>query len=772
MPALLAVLLSFILCTVGTSSLHLWGDSAYSVFSANRSLAEIALDRLTDGHPPLYYYLLHFWVALAGNSEFSVRFLSAISGVLTVPITYQLGRRSFDRWVGIAAAFLTAASPFLVFYSRLPRMYSLLAFLAALSILSLLNFSKSRMWKSAYVVSTIAMLYAHYFGALAFAAGALVYMLVLMYERRFREAVSYVLYCIFIAIAFIPWALFSFVSSAGATGDIISNAPSPSNISSLLGQLWTALLTGELLEIGRAQTITLVYTALAALCIIVTLVLRSIPSGGTRQLWFFLGFVIVSLLVPLPVFVYFPYFVRPRFIIFLVPFLALIIAFSIWGLARRSGVLGYTALALMLSLQGVVLAASYRVERGTLEADAIQSSQYLRSFAKQEDALISHAFWQIGYIHSHIGPQGPKGYALRDVKIEDARGLLDRHEKLWLAMYQIGPRHPRYPIEEWLDRNAARAKAIDMWPTRLNLYTLPSAWSEEGSLNLKFEDGIELAGYKLNKKGLQPGDALSMELNWRTYARPGVDYTVFLHLLDKSGSLAVGEDSVPVNGIELTSNWSEGMEIQDKRALLLPFWLSSGKYSIEIGLYRGDTGERLKIVDSPSQERDRVLIEGMTVQPLRELPHPPQKSVNVSMADGISVMGYDLLYRNWLKGEQIKIQTPTGEWVITEEVQGPRQGDSLEVMLYGELSPNSSGGQPALDWPGPSFRLMRDSGSDLPVQEWGPIAVSLPSYGLSKTFFLQRVVLLLDKDVTLGRYILQLRTAEGMRDLDKFEVVP
>ena len=770
MPALGAVLLAFILRTVGVDSLHLWGDSAYSVFSANRSLAEIALDRLTDGHPPLYYYLLHFWVALAGNSELSVRFLSAVSGILTVLVTYQIGRRSFGLWSGVAAAFLVATSPFLVFYSRLPRMYSLLAFLAALSILSLLSFSNSRTWKIAYVASTVAMLYTHYFGVLAFAAAALTNLLILLYERRFRQAIYYVSCCVVILVSFLPWVLFSFVSSAGATSQIISNAPSPPNVLSLLIQLWTTLITGELLEVGRAQMLALLFTGLIALSVISGITFRRVPSSWTKDLALLMGVFLVSTLALLPVFIYFPYFVRPRFMIFLVPVLALIVGSILGVLLRRNRVFGYVALTGLIILQAITLVPTYRVERDTLEADAIQSSQVLYGFAGPADGLISHAFWQLGYLHSHIGSQAPKGYALRELKVEDAPALLEQHEKLWLAMYQIGPRHPNYPIEEWLDRNAARAKAVDMWPTRLNLYTLPAAWDEEKALVLRFEDGIELDGYKLTND-LKPGGVLGVELDWKTYSRPGRDYTVFMHLLDRTGSVVVGEDSTPVNGIELTSKWSEGLEVRDKRALLLPYWLSAGAYSLEIGLYRGDTGERLKITNSQTQEIDRVLIEGLAIQPLRETPHPPQKALSLSMADGIYVMGCDLIYRNWLKGEQANIQTPTGEWVVTKERPHPRPGDSLELLLYGELRRDPSGGEAAQDWPGPSFRLVRSGATDVPVQEWGPVAVTLPSSGPANAMFIQRIMLALDQEVTPGKYLLQLRTAEGIKDLDRFEVM-
>jgi mannosyltransferase len=59
----------------------LWLDEALSVNIASLPLGDIpsALER--DGHPPLYYFLLHFWLEL-GSSDWWVRTLSAIVSVL------------------------------------------------------------------------------------------------------------------------------------------------------------------------------------------------------------------------------------------------------------------------------------------------------------------------------------------------------------------------------------------------------------------------------------------------------------------------------------------------------------------------------------------------------------------------------------------------------------------------------------------------------------------------------------------------------------------
>ncbi|MFQ6100879.1 MAG: glycosyltransferase family 39 protein [Anaerolineae bacterium] len=92
-----------------------------------------------DQHPPLYYLLLHFWLALFGDGEVAVRALSALLGTLTIPALYLLGRRLADEKVGLLAALLLAVSPFHVRFAQETRMYTLLALNASLALCALVR---------------------------------------------------------------------------------------------------------------------------------------------------------------------------------------------------------------------------------------------------------------------------------------------------------------------------------------------------------------------------------------------------------------------------------------------------------------------------------------------------------------------------------------------------------------------------------------------------------------------------------------------------------
>ncbi|MCP4328932.1 MAG: hypothetical protein GY791_10910 [Alphaproteobacteria bacterium] len=89
-----------------------------------------------DTHPPLYYTLMHYWLAL-GDETVAIRSFSAIWGVLTVPLVYGLGRVLGDARVAAIAALLFAMSPFNIVFAQEARMYTLLTWAATLVMMCL-----------------------------------------------------------------------------------------------------------------------------------------------------------------------------------------------------------------------------------------------------------------------------------------------------------------------------------------------------------------------------------------------------------------------------------------------------------------------------------------------------------------------------------------------------------------------------------------------------------------------------------------------------------
>jgi mannosyltransferase len=117
---------------LGTQSL--WYDEAFSVWISKLSVPQLVQATAVDVHPPFYYLLLHYCMMFFGTSESTVRLLSALFGILAIPMIYMVGRQLFNREAGLMAALILTFSSFNIAYSQETRMYSLMALLALLSM--------------------------------------------------------------------------------------------------------------------------------------------------------------------------------------------------------------------------------------------------------------------------------------------------------------------------------------------------------------------------------------------------------------------------------------------------------------------------------------------------------------------------------------------------------------------------------------------------------------------------------------------------------------
>lgn len=189
----LLALIAFAARAVSLDAQPLWRDEVDALRFATVPWSEMLASFTRPGwNGPLYYLLLRGWIALAGASEYGMRFFSLLLGVLGVPLIYALARRLFDRPTGILAALLLATSPYLAWYGQEVKMYTLVPALALLAIYGLrralslsketaLSLSKGAVeggnwrWWAVTVAATSLAFYSHILAALLIPVQALLY---------------------------------------------------------------------------------------------------------------------------------------------------------------------------------------------------------------------------------------------------------------------------------------------------------------------------------------------------------------------------------------------------------------------------------------------------------------------------------------------------------------------------------------------------------------------------------------------------------------------
>ena len=173
-----ALALAFILVLAGFFRLpelgrdSVWGDEGVSWMQASAGFADMLRQTAGDNYPPLHNILLWVTMRLAGAGEAALRLPSALAGMATILAVFALGRELGGTRAGLFAALALAVMPLEIVQSRNARMYTLFSLTATLYLWSAARQAGrgSRINAVLGGLAALAMLYAHTFGILVFAA--------------------------------------------------------------------------------------------------------------------------------------------------------------------------------------------------------------------------------------------------------------------------------------------------------------------------------------------------------------------------------------------------------------------------------------------------------------------------------------------------------------------------------------------------------------------------------------------------------------------------
>src|SRR5881227_3270803 len=118
--ALALAVVAGVVTRLHTSS-DLWLDEALTVNISRLPVGDLLRQLKHDGHPPLYYLLLHLWMKPFGEGDNAVRSLSAIFSFVTIPPFVYVARRTGGKLMATAGLVLLATSPFAVRYATETR---------------------------------------------------------------------------------------------------------------------------------------------------------------------------------------------------------------------------------------------------------------------------------------------------------------------------------------------------------------------------------------------------------------------------------------------------------------------------------------------------------------------------------------------------------------------------------------------------------------------------------------------------------------------------
>jgi hypothetical protein len=184
-----------------------WFDEANTALLVRLSPGKmLGLLPQTESTPPLYYCVAWVWARIFGFGEAGLRSLSAVCGVLTVPVAYAAVAKLISRRVGLIAAALVVTSPILIWYSQEARSYEMVVFLAACTLLTFVYAlaTPTPRWLAAWAVACALALATHYFAVLAVVPEAAWLLVVHRRRRSVQVAVGLI---VLAGLALIPLAI-------------------------------------------------------------------------------------------------------------------------------------------------------------------------------------------------------------------------------------------------------------------------------------------------------------------------------------------------------------------------------------------------------------------------------------------------------------------------------------------------------------------------------------------------------------------------------------
>jgi mannosyltransferase len=688
----LIVLLALGLRLYRLDSQSLWADEGNSVALASRSLAAITHDAAQDIHPPLYYYLLHLWVRVFGDSEIALRSLSALMGTGLVFVTYLLGQQLFNRRLALIASFLAAISPLQIHYSQETRMYVPAALWGALAIYFFVRWV--RLWKapgdgsggrrpvalfaSLYVLFTVAALYTHYFAFtipivanVAYALGTIPY----RSWRRPRAIGGWVAAQLIIVALYYPWLMLA--GRQLTTWPAISE---PFTLGFFLQELIRVFSLGLAVE-PRTTPVVLVFAVLLLLGVVPTQ-LRPTPQEGEKLLLprtRLHALILAALYLCLPVLAMYLISLSrpaydPKLLLLATPAFHLLLARAIGGewlgafaLAWRRAVSALRPRAWLISrwaVTGIGLLfvvgasapalANYYFDQRYARDDYRGLARYISAVGQEGDAVILNAPGQMDIFSYYYGGPLPV-YPLpgqrpldENKTTEALEGIVARHKRLFVLFWGTDESDPHRFIEGWLDRRTF--KALDSWRgnVRLAVYAVPEeeiSREIQHPMDVRLGDQVRFLGYSMAGSEVRAGDILQLTLFWEALGPMETRYKVFTHVLDGRSHIVGQRDAEPVGGARPTTTWQTGEVIADNYGVLIMLATPPGEHQLEIGMYDAQTGERLPVVEEGQVLGDRLVLEPVRVvkaqvPPLIEaLGIQHQQQVDYGPVD---LLGYDL----------------------------------------------------------------------------------------------------------------------------------
>ncbi|MEM7346037.1 MAG: glycosyltransferase family 39 protein [Chloroflexota bacterium] len=564
---LLIILLAFGIRLYNITYHSLWFDEAVSVYWANQTvprILEVGFTLVEDRLPPLYYLMLKGWGDLFGFTEWSVRSLSVLLGILIIPATAAVARQLFNQQVALLTATLVALNPFLIWYAQEARMYTPATLFSVLTVWAFLQLytapptggGQPRLKPTfifLFILFATAGLYSHLYSG--FLLPALGVWLFINYPHQWQKWLVFGLSGVVITLLYAPimLAIWRF-SAESVPGDPLVG---------IGARLWGLLSAFTVWKAVLSSPLAWLIPAVIGGFAIVALLFKSQQAQeNLHQLPFKYPGLLVLLLFLFPFLIanillfrnHLAFFGERYFIVMTPWLLCLAAAGAVMGgtwLSKRLNIsqsLQFSmALPALLLIVATLIPIPNQWQTPATKESWRQSVAYLAEYATPNHGILIHPDWVRFPFQFYFQGPGQTYAAFSTVTAETAldgplQGVVGDHPVIWLIQSHLDQPDPDRRVEQWF---ATRYPLItELYPPGVTIKGYAPGYQSAAlpetaiPVDITFENGLTLVGYEADKTVSAtedlfhpPSGWLHVTLYWQGKASVQNDTMPFVHLV-------------------------------------------------------------------------------------------------------------------------------------------------------------------------------------------------------------------------------------------------
>jgi 4-amino-4-deoxy-L-arabinose transferase-like glycosyltransferase len=651
--------LAFALVMLRLDAKSMWWDESLSLLRAQSDLVTLLSGRITfggivsvDQHPPLYFAALSGVRAMAGESDFALRLLSALASVLTVAICYALARRLLGGQVAALAALFVAASPLLLWYGQEARMYTLATLLALTALYAAWRTTAAWDWSWAFgaLLATSAAAATHYLTVL-FTVPTLLALAAWHRPRNVTRgglktnrttglrAAMTILGIVAISLGVADAMLRRLPSEAVYTHPALSlgamlvdalNSYSLGLSVNLRHVWWIDLLFAGVWVLGSASLLLPLVGGQALV----------LSSARLRRLASLVMAMLAPILIVWLLTRWLPFYINSRYVMFSAPLFAIGIAHGLTASRRLALLRWAVGLGLLVGMGWSI----YRYHLDPYYAskeDYAGAAQYVMARELPDDLLLingpeSQAAFE-HYYDGRLAPQGLPNMTVRPWQLSAVLPeMLQGRSRVWVIGARRNFSDPDAYVVRWLDKHAIHVvlrtfeSSGAMVSVSLYLVDDPVQVSDPkapeplalvgpaqllGARLIAWEDSAEPlldTDSPPPTVGARTGEAIAARLTW-SLAEATPDLKVSLRLV-RAGMVWAQRDARPIERLP-SSVWPTGAQVTHILEMELPADLPPAPYELEVWAYDGETGASWPFESAGQPPSTHLLLATLLLEP-------------------------------------------------------------------------------------------------------------------------------------------------------------